>query len=50
MAATKLTADGLLTTVERDPADEDMNTDMSNEEEEALLSEVQGEDVYKFQR
>lgn len=47
MAATMLTADGLLTTEETDPAYEDtrMETDISYEEEKALLSEDQGEDV-----
>ena len=47
MAATKLTADGLLSTEEISPVIEDsrMDTDMSNEEEEALLSEDQCEDV-----
>ena len=47
MAATKLTADGLLSTEETSPVIEDsrMDTDMSNEEEEALLSEDQCEDV-----
>ena len=47
MAATKLTADGLLWTEETDPANEDtrMETDMSNEEVDALLSEDQCEDV-----
>ena len=46
MAATKLTADGLLSTEETDPATEDtrMDTDMSHEED-ALLSEDQGEDI-----
>ena len=44
MAATKLTADGLLTTVESDP-DTRMDTDLSYEEEDALLSEHRGEDV-----
>ena len=46
MAATKLTADGLLTTEETDPAYEDtrMETDISYEEEDAL-SEDRGEDV-----
>ena len=45
MAATKLTADGLLSTEETDPATEDtrMDTDMSHEED-ALLS-CQGEDI-----
>jgi len=47
MAATKLTADGLLSTEETDTTTEDtrMDTDMSYEEEDALLSEDQGEDV-----
>ena len=47
MAATKLTADGLLTTEETDPSNEDtrMESDISYEEEDALLSEDRGEDV-----
>ena len=47
MAAIKLTADGLLTTEETDPAHEDtrMETDISYEEEDALLSEERGKDV-----
>jgi len=47
MAATKLTADGLLSTEETDPATEDtrMDTNMSHEKEDALLSEDQGEDI-----
>ena len=47
MAATKLTADGLLSTEEIDPNTEDtrMDTNMSYEEEDALLSEDQDEDV-----
>lgn len=43
MAATKLTADGLLLTEETDPVNED--TRMSSEEEDALLSEDWDEDV-----
>ena len=41
MAATKLTADGLLSTKESDPVNEDtrMDTDITYEEEDALLSE-----------
>ena len=47
MAATKFTADGLLSTEETDPANEDTRTDtaLSNEDEDALLSENHGEDV-----
>ena len=47
MAATKLTADGLLMTKEIDPAHEDtrMETDISYKEEDALLSEDRGEDI-----
>ena len=47
MAATKLTADGLLMTKDIDPAHEDtrMETDISYKEEDALLSEDRGEDV-----
>ena len=47
MAATKLTADGLLSTEESDPANEDtrMDTDITYEEEDALLSEDRDEDV-----
>ena len=47
MAATKLTADGLLSTEESDPVNEDtrMDTDITYEEEDALLSENRDEDV-----
>ena len=47
MAATKLTADGLLSTEESDPANEDtrMDTDITYEQEDALLSEDRDEDV-----
>ena len=47
MAATKLTADGLLSTEESDPVNEDtrMDTDITNEDEDAPLSEDQDEDI-----
>ena len=47
MAATKLTADGLLSIEESDPVNEDtrMDTDITYEEEDALLYEDRDEDV-----
>ena len=46
MATTKLTADGLLTTKETDPADEDTRMDtVISYQEDALLSEYRGKDV-----
>ena len=47
MAATKLTADGLLSTEESDPVNEDtrMDTDITYKDEGALLSENRDEDV-----
>ena len=42
MAATKLTAEGLLTTEETDTAAKDTKMDLSYEEEDALLSENGG--------
>ena len=51
MAAIKLTADGLLTTEETDPAYEEtrMETDISYEEEDALLSKERGEDAVAYE-
>ena len=47
MAATKLTADGLLSTEESDPINEDtrMDTKITYEEEDALLSEDRDKDI-----
>ena len=47
IAATKHTADGLLSTDESDPVNEDtrMDTDITYEEEDAILSEDRDEDV-----
>ena len=47
MAATKLTAEGLLSIEESDPVNEDtgMDTDITYEEEDALLYEDRDEEV-----
>ena len=47
MAATKFTADGLLSTEESDPINEDtrMDTKITYEEEDALLSEDRDKDI-----